>query len=147
MTIKDASAILFGTDAATRYLNLRPAPRFTQLFPVIQASLDEVNARTYWKTVVDAYNKNPVPEKKLNPQLDDHVNNKAFWDGLFSLIQVKEEGIRTDVGQRTSPLLQEVFGEAEVTGTEHRVSEHQITGCSVARCSAARCSDTRLLAK
>lgn len=110
MTIKDASAILFGNkDAATRYLESSSRTSLYATFlPVIQASLDEVNARSYWKTVVDAYNKIPF-QKKLNPQLDDHVNNKAL-DGLFSLIQVKEEGIRTDVGQRTSPLLQEVFG-------------------------------------
>jgi hypothetical protein len=76
--------------------------------PVIQAALDEVNARTYWKTVVDAYNKIPFT-KKMNPALDDHVNNKAL-DGLFSLIAVKEAGIRSDVGQRTTELLRKVFG-------------------------------------
>jgi hypothetical protein len=58
--------------------------------------------------VVDAYNSIPLV-KKMNPALDDHVNNKAL-DGLFGLIAVKENGIRTDVSQRTSPLLQKVFG-------------------------------------
>jgi Protein of unknown function (DUF4197) len=110
MSIKDASNILFGNkDAATRYLETTSRVSLYKAFlPVIQASLDEVNARTYWKTVVDAYNKIPF-QKKLNPDLDDHVNNKGL-DGLFSLIQRKEEGIRVDVDQRTSPLLKEVFG-------------------------------------
>ncbi|MBK8702055.1 MAG: DUF4197 domain-containing protein [Saprospiraceae bacterium] len=110
MSIKDASAILFGNkDAATRYLESSSRKALYDAFlPVIQSSLDEVNARTYWRSVVDAYNKIPF-QKKLNPELDDHVNNKSL-DGLFSLIQEKEEGIRSDVSQRTSPLLQEVFG-------------------------------------
>lgn len=110
MSIKDASNILFGNkDAATRYLESTSRTNlYVTFLPVIQASLDEVNARSYWKTVVDAYNNIPF-QKKLNPALDDHVNNKGL-DGLFSLIQKKEEGIRVDVDQRTSPLLKEVFG-------------------------------------
>lgn len=110
MSIKDASNILFGNkDAATRYLETTSRESLYKVFlPVIQASLDEVNARSYWKTVVEAYNKIPF-QKKLNPELDAHVNNKGL-DGLFSLIQKKEEGIRVDVDQRTSPLLKEVFG-------------------------------------
>ncbi len=110
MSISDASNILFGNkDAATRYLESSARQSlYTAFLPVIQSSLDEVNARTYWKTVVDAYNKVPF-QKKMNPELDAHVNNKGL-DGLFSLIQKKEEGIRTDIDQRTSPLLKEVFG-------------------------------------
>lgn len=113
MTFKDAANILFGEkDAATRYLERNTRLNlYNEFLPIIQASLDEVNARTYWKSVVDAYNSIPF-QKKLNPNLDDHVNNKAL-DGLFGLIQVKESGIRTDVGQRTSPLLREVFGKLD----------------------------------
>jgi hypothetical protein len=110
MSFKDATNILFGNkDAATRYLeSTSRAGLYNAFLPIIQSSLDEVNARTYWKSVIDAYNKIPF-QKKMNPDLDVHVNNKSL-DGLFSLIQVKEEGIRGDAGQRTSPLLKEVFG-------------------------------------
>ncbi len=110
MTIQDAKKILTGTDnAATLYLESSSRPSlYSEFLPVIQASLDEVNARSYWKTVIDAYNKIPLV-KKMNPALDDHVNNKAL-DGLFSLIAVKEKGIRTDSSQRTSDLLKRVFG-------------------------------------
>lgn len=113
MTVKDASSILFGQkNAATTYLNKTSRTALYDTFmPVIQASLDEVNARTYWTSVVEAYNKIPFT-KKLNPALDDHVNQKAL-DGLFSLIEVKEAGIREDVGQRTSPLLKEVFSKLD----------------------------------
>ena len=113
MTIKDASNILFGDrDAATRYLEKTSRKSLYDAFlPVIQSSLDEVNARTYWKTVVDAYNKVPF-QKKINPELDDHVNNKAL-DGLFSLIEDKENGIRSDKDQRTTQLLKDVFSKLD----------------------------------
>jgi hypothetical protein len=110
MTFKDALKILNGPDdAATQYLQSTSRKVLYDAFmPVIQSSLDQVNARSYWRTVVDAYNAIPLV-RKMNPELDDHVNNKGL-DGLFGLIAVKEFGIRTDVGQRTSPLLQKVFG-------------------------------------
>lgn len=113
MSVKDASSILFGEkNAATVYLSKTSRQQLYDVFlPVIQASLDEVNARSYWTSAVNAYNKIPF-QKKLNPSLDDHVNNKAL-DGLFSLIEVKEAGIREDISQRTSPLLKEVFGKLD----------------------------------
>jgi hypothetical protein len=110
MSFKDANAILTGPEnAATSYLeSTSRVPLYNEFLPVIQSSLDEVNARTYWKSVVSAYNSLPFI-KKMNPDLDDHVNNKAL-DGLFALVAVKEKGIRTDVNQRTSELLKKVFG-------------------------------------
>jgi hypothetical protein len=110
ITIQDAKKILTGSDnAATLFLETGTRPAlYSEFLPIIQSSLDEVNARTYWKSVVDAYNKIPLV-KKMNPNIDDHVNNKAL-DGLFSLIAVKEKGIRTDGNQRTSDLLKKVFG-------------------------------------
>jgi hypothetical protein len=109
LTIKDAMNILLGEkDAATRYLDSNTRqPLYNEFLPVIQSALDEVNARTYWTTAVDAYNKIPFT-KKVNPELDDHVNNKAL-DGLFSLIQVKEEKIRTNQSERKTDLLKNVF--------------------------------------
>ena len=113
MSFTDAKNILFGADnAATIYLETNTKIElYTAFLPVIQKALDQVNARTYWTSVVNAYNSVPF-QRKLNPDLDDHVNNKAL-DGLFGLIQVKEAGIRTDVNQRTSPLLKDVFGKQD----------------------------------
>ncbi len=113
ITFQDAMDILTGSDdAATRFLERGSRQAlYAEFMPVIQKALDEVNARSYWKSAVDAYNKIPFT-KKMNPELDDHVNNKAL-DGMFSLIEVKEEGIRTDVSQRTSPLLKEVFAKQD----------------------------------
>lgn len=109
MTFEDATNILMGEqDAATRYLERTSREQlYAEFMPVIQTALDEVNARSYWKSAVDAYNKIPF-QKKLNPELDDHVNNSAL-DGMFGLVEKKEEGIREDVGLRTTPLLKDVF--------------------------------------
>lgn len=113
ITFTDALNILKGKDdAATRYLEKSARKDLYKKFlPVIQSSLDEVDARTYWKSVVKQYNKIPFI-KKMNPDLDDHVNNKAL-DGMFGLIEKKEEGIRTDIDQRTSPLLLDVFSQLD----------------------------------
>jgi hypothetical protein len=109
MTFQDALNILTGNqDAATRYLE---KSTYDQLYadfkPIIQASLDKVNARTYWRDAVSAYNKLPFVTK-TNPELDDHVTKTAL-KGMFSLVEKKEKGIRTDVGQRNSDLLKKVF--------------------------------------
>ncbi len=113
LSIKDATNILMGkNDAATRYLETETRPAlYSSFLPVIQSALDEVNARTYWTSVITAYNGIPFV-KKVNPELDDYVNNKGL-DGLFGLIQVKEEKIRTDQSQRTTDLLKKVFGQQD----------------------------------
>ena len=113
MSFKDATNILMGEDdAATRYLEKTSREELYKSFlPVIQASLDEVNARSYWADAVSAYNKIPFT-KDLNPELDDHVNTKAL-DGMFELVELKETGIRNDANLRSSPLLKEVFGKQD----------------------------------
>jgi len=113
MTIGDAKSILFGEDdAATKYLETSSRKKLYKAFlPVIVSALDEVDATKYWNSVVKKYNSLPLT-KDINPDLDDHVNNKAL-DGLFGLVKVKESGIRKDIDQRTSPLLKDVFGKLD----------------------------------
>lgn len=109
ITIDDAKGILFGEDdAATEYLSSSARTKlYTAFEPVIKKSMAKTGITKYWSSVVTKYNKLPLT-KDVNPDLDDHVNNKAL-DGLFGLISVKEKGIRGDISQRTSPLLQDVF--------------------------------------
>ena len=113
MSFDDATKILTGEqDAATRFLETGSRDElYSEFMPVIQSALDEVDARSLWNSAVGAYNKIPFVSK-LNPELDDHVNQKAL-DGMFSLIQQKEEGIRSDVNLRTSPLLRDVFAQQD----------------------------------
>ncbi len=113
MTFQDAMNILMGNqDAATRYLEKSTYDQlYAEFKPVIQTSLDKVNAREYWKNAVTAYNKLPLVTK-TNPELDDHVTKTALT-GLFSLVEKKEKGIRTDVSQRNSELLKKVFAKQD----------------------------------
>jgi len=109
ISFDDALNILSGNnDAATVYLKDKSYTKLYDAFmPVIVSALDEVNARDYWKKAVTAHNKLPFV-KDVNPELDDHVNNKALV-GMFSLIAKKEEGIRNNVDQRNTDLLKKVF--------------------------------------
>jgi len=109
LTIEDAMNILMGEDdAATRYLESSTVKALTTAFlPVIQQSLDEVNAREYWRTAVTAYNKLPLV-KKTNPELDQYVTERALV-GLFTLIEKKEAGLRDNPALRQTELLRKVF--------------------------------------
>jgi hypothetical protein len=109
LTFQDAMNLLLGEDdAATRYLERTTRQSLTAEFlPIIQQSLDEVNAREYWRSAVTAYNRIPFVQK-TNPELDQHVTDKALV-GLFSLVEEKEKGIRDNPALRTSELLQRVF--------------------------------------
>lgn len=113
ITFEDATNILMGNDnAATSYLNQKTFnPLYGEFKPVIGNSLNKLGALDYWSEIVTAYNKIPLV-KKVNPDLGDHIANKAL-EGLFSLIAVKEKGIRNDVNQRTTDLLKNVFAKQD----------------------------------
>ena len=113
MSFTDAMNILSGNpDAATRYLEKTTnVALYAEFKPIVQASLDAVNARSYWKEATSAYNKIPFVTK-TNPELDDHVTKMALV-GLFSLVEKKEKGIRSDSNLRTSDLLKKVFAKQD----------------------------------
>ena len=56
----------------------------------------------------DIYNKVDAIQA-VNTDLGEYVTGKAL-DGLFVKVADKEKGIRTNVAERTSELLQRVFG-------------------------------------
>jgi hypothetical protein len=110
MTIQDAWAILRGEDnAATEYLRKTTSSQLKSAFkPVIQNSLNKVNATKYYGELVTRYNKIPLVEK-VNPNLDDYATDKAI-EGLFTMIAKEEKNIRKDPVARTTELLKRVFG-------------------------------------
>jgi hypothetical protein len=110
MTIQDAWAILRGEDnAATEYLRRTTSSQLNDAFkPVIQSSLNKVNATKYYGELVTRYNKIPLVEK-VNPNLDDYATDKAI-EGLFVMIAKEEKNIRKDPMARTTELLKRVFG-------------------------------------
>ena len=101
--------ILMGEkNAATNYLhNATYAALYGEFKPVVVNSLNKFNALEYWEDAMNKYNSIPFVSK-VNPDLADHVTNEAL-KGLFSLIEQKELGIRTDISQRTSDILKRVF--------------------------------------
>ncbi len=110
MSIKDAIGIVRGdTTAATQYLQRNTTRSLNAKFrPVIETSLEKVNATKYWRSVFDTYNKIPFVSD-VNPDLADYVTGKAI-DGLFLMIAKEEVNIRKDPLARTSDILKKVFG-------------------------------------
>jgi hypothetical protein len=110
MTLKDVTNILLGNqDAATQYFKRTTTSQLAISFkPVIQTSLNNVGATKYYGDAAAAYNKVPFVSK-VNPDISDYVTQKAI-DGLFVEIAKEELNIRQNLGARTTPLLQKVFG-------------------------------------
>ena len=109
MSIEDAWAILRGSDtAATAYLRKTTTASLSNAFkPVIDKSLEKVDATKYWNTVFIAYNK--VSFNKINPDLSSYVTDKALH-GIFYEIGQQEVQIRKDPVARTTDILKKVFG-------------------------------------
>jgi hypothetical protein len=112
MSVQDAMSILKGDkDAATQYLRkTTEAALMAQYKPIVQQSLDKVNATKYWGELVTKYNQIPLVEK-VNPDLNAFASQKAI-DGLFLLVKDEEANIRDNIAARTSDLLKKVFGYA-----------------------------------
>lgn len=110
MTIEDAWGILRGDpDAATQYLKRTTSAQLKEAFgPVIQNSLNKVNATKYYGDIINRYNSIPLVQK-VNPDLNDYATNMAI-QGLFTMIAKEEKEIRQDPAARTTELLKKVFG-------------------------------------
>lgn len=110
MTIEDAWSILRGEDdAATQYLQRTTSGLLKEKFkPVIQNSLNKVNATRYYSDIVARYNQIPLVQK-VNPDLDDYATDKAI-EGLFLMIAKEEKNIRENPVARTTEILKKVFG-------------------------------------
>jgi hypothetical protein len=109
MTLTDVTNILLGSqDAATQYFKKTTTMKLSASFkPVIQTSLNKVNATKYYSDAAAAYNKLPLVTK-VNTDISDYVTQKAI-NGLFVEIAKEELNIRQNLSARTSPLLQKVF--------------------------------------
>lgn len=109
LTINDAINIVKGEqNAATQFLERETTAGLTVKFsPIIENSLNEVNATKYWGDVMNTYNKIPFV-KKMETDLTAYVTAKAI-DGLFVKIAEEELNIRRNPAARTSALLKKVF--------------------------------------
>lgn len=108
MTIQDAIGILKGGDfAATDYLKSKTTATLTEAFhPVIESSLQKVNATKYWNIVFSTYNK--FSFDKVNPDVSAYVTEKSL-SGIFYEMGLEEQKIRKNPVARTTDLLKKVF--------------------------------------
>lgn len=109
MNVEDVVSILKGSDTAgTQYLRQATTSTLSNKFrPVIENSLNKVNATKHWSTIINAYNK--VSLKKINPDLPSYVTEKSMA-GIFYQIGEEEKLIRRDPLARSTDLLKRVFG-------------------------------------
>ncbi|AIY15148.1 MULTISPECIES: DUF4197 domain-containing protein [Cellulophaga] len=109
ITFSDAKQILLGTDdAATNYLKSTTETQLYASFsPVIKNSFSKVGADQVWSNLITKYNNIPFVTQ-VNPDLTDYVTGEAL-KGVYTMIAVEEQEIRTKSASRTTALLQKVF--------------------------------------
>ncbi|MBQ0117715.1 MAG: DUF4197 domain-containing protein [Flavobacterium sp.] len=109
MSFTDAKNILMGDNkAATTYLqNSTQTALYSKFSPVISNSYAKVGADKVWTNIINKYNSLPLV-KKVNPDLTAYTTEKAM-EGVFKMIAVEEQNIRTNTASRTTALLQKVF--------------------------------------
>ncbi|QNE39163.1 DUF4197 domain-containing protein [Hymenobacter sp. NBH84] len=112
LTFKDVWGILTGQkDAATQYLKRTTTTQLTTAFqPIIQQSLDKVNATRYYTALTTRYNRIPLVTP-VQTDLNQYATGKAI-DGLFTLVAQEEANIRENPVARTTELLKRVFGKS-----------------------------------
>ena len=113
MTLSDAIGLIRNGDtSATHFFREKTSAKLTAAFaPIIQTSLDRVDATKYYGDIVNKYNGLPLVNRKINPDLKGYVTEKAT-NALFSLIAKEELNIRNNFVARTTDLLKKVFGGA-----------------------------------
>ena len=112
ITISDGINILRGNDtAATNYLRTKTQTELVASFsPIIKTSLDKVEATKNWEKIITVYNKIPLVNKKINPDLTAYVAEKSM-SGIYTEIASQEKEIRSNPMARTTALLKSVFGQ------------------------------------
>jgi hypothetical protein len=110
LTFTDVWNILTGQkDAATQYLKRTTTSQLTTAFmPIMQQSLEKVDATKYYSSLTTTYNKLPLVTP-VQTDLNQYATGKAI-DGLFTLIAQEEADIRENPVARTTSLLKKVFG-------------------------------------
>jgi len=110
LTMDDVMSIYKGPDdAATQYLRAQMSdPLATAMQPVVDESLDQVGAVASYDAAMAQYNALPfVPA--VDADLTNYVVGKGL-DGIFLYLATEEAAIRNDPMERTTALLQQVFG-------------------------------------
>ena len=110
MTLDDVRRIYEGPDdAATRYFQAKMSePLAGEMMPIVNDSLSEVGAIKSYDDAMGRYEAIPfVPDVKAD--LTGYVVDKGM-EGIFYYLAKEEAAIRQDPLERTTDLLQKVFG-------------------------------------
>ena len=109
ISFQDARQILLGGDgAATNYLQQSTETLLYDKFkPIIDPSFKKVGADKIWASLINEYNKIPFT-KTVDPNLTEYVTLEAL-DGVYTMVEIEENAIRSKVSSRTTTLLQRVF--------------------------------------
>lgn len=109
MSFADAKNILLGeNNAATTYLETKTnIALYNKFNPIIKSSFKKVGADKIWSTIITKYNSIPLTTN-VNPDLTDYVTSEAL-SGVYTMIAVEEEEIRTKFSSRTTDVLKKVF--------------------------------------
>lgn len=109
ITFNDAKNILLGNkDAATQYLMSKTQTELYNKFqPVINNSFAKVGADQIWENLINKYNAIPFTNN-VNPNLTEYVTGEAL-KGVYTMIAVEENEIRSKVSSRSTDLLKKVF--------------------------------------
>jgi hypothetical protein len=110
MTLQDALGLLKGgKGAATNFFKQKTtAALITAFTPSVKSSLDKLDATRLYGDLATSYNKIPLTNNKINPDLTGFVVGKAV-DALFDQVAKEENNIRENPLARTSDLLKKVF--------------------------------------
>ncbi len=94
--------------AATTYLEQKTNHELYNKFnPVIKNSFSKVGADQIWSNIITKYNNIPFTQN-VNPDLTDYVTQQAL-DGVYTMIAIEEQEIRTNIASRTTDVLKRVF--------------------------------------
>jgi hypothetical protein len=113
MTLQDAIGLVRNGDtSATHFFRVKTTEKLLSAFkPVIQSSLNKVDATKYYSDLVNKYNSLPTTFNKVNPDLSSFVTDRAVI-ALFDLVAKEEVNIRTNIAARSTDILRKVFGGA-----------------------------------
>ncbi len=109
ITFTDVKSILLGgNNAATHYLKQQTEAALYQKFqPVIERSFSKVGADKIWSNLIQNYNSLPFA-KEITTDLTAYVTGETL-KGVYKMIEIEEENIRTKLHTRTTDLLKRVF--------------------------------------
>jgi hypothetical protein len=111
MTLDDARGILNGPDdAATEYFRTNSSAALAErMKPIIKQATGAAGVTSYYKSMMNKVGGFSSLLGQESVDLDAYVTDKAM-DGLFLMIAEQEKLIRENPLQRSTELLQKVFG-------------------------------------